>query len=539
MRSQYRLMLAVFFLAGFATVKAENEVTKWNELTLQIIKEAVVSPPKTSRDLAIVHTSIYDSVNSIEQTYTPIYAPWQPDAESLNKDVAIAAAAHRALSLLYPAFQTTLDTALTETINAQTSQDYITESLALGENVADIIIAWRNTDGWDSESDYTYDDTTLGKWRPTPPNYAPPLEPQWGDVEPFAIDDANNFMPPAPPALTSPEYAVALNEVKDLGAIDSTTRTADQDEIAEFWNDFPGNTAAPAGKWNSITQEVITQFNLSLIETARLFALLNLSLADAGTVSWKAKYEYDLWRPIDAIRLADTEGNPYTTADLDWEPNWPTPPFPEYVSGHSTFSSSGAKMLELILGTNQISFTISAGFDVLPGVTRSYTSLWQAAEEAGMSRIYGGIHFQFGNIEGLNCGENISIDVHDNWCLDKPCDLNRDASIDYSDIIHMGTEWLAINDRNDKVFSDINYDGQVDYIDFILLSKKLQWQVNTTDLKENTIVSQKEISKLSDDLLTNEPAIIGDINSDNIVNIADYSIFAQNWLSDSSAALIV
>ncbi len=220
--------------------------------------------------------------------------------------------------------------------------------------------------------------------------------------------------------MTSAEYARAFNEVKVLGVKDSKARTADQTQIAEFWNDFPGPTAAPAGKWNLIAQTLGEQQGNTLAENARMFALLNVTLADAGIVCWDTKYEYELWRPEDAIRNADLDGNPGTLADPDWTPQWPSPAFPEYTSGHSTFSAASAEVLSLFFGTDDIAFDAAAGFDVLPGVLRHYDSITQAALEAGRSRIYGGIHFEFANIAGMQSGQAVADYVFDNYAQPVP-----------------------------------------------------------------------------------------------------------------------
>lgn len=358
--------------------RAVDEVVYWNQLALDIVKDSATHPPKAGRDLAIVHA---------------------------------AAAAYRALAGLYPTYEAYLSDALNARlagIAAGTARD---NGVALGQSVADSMLALRAGDGWDNGYTYT-GSTDTGKWRPTPPGYQPGLAPHWKDVDPFVISSTADFLPGPPPALNSAEYAAAFNEVKSLGALNSLTRTADQDQIAEFWNDYPGTTATPAGKWNLIAQVLADQQGNSLAENARMFALLNVALADAGIVCWEAKYTYELWRPEDAIRLADTDGNPGTQADPAWTPNWPSPAFPEYTSGHSTFSGAAAEMLKLLLGMDDIALEIGAGFDVLPGVTRSYDSLSEAAMEAGRSRIYGGIHFEFANVAGMASGRALAASVY-------------------------------------------------------------------------------------------------------------------------------
>jgi membrane-associated phospholipid phosphatase len=189
-------------------------------------------------------------------------------------------------------------------------------------------------------------------------------------------------------------------------------RTPDQTEIAQFWADTAG-TYTPPGHWNAIAEEVAAQSNTSLVDEARLFALLNIALADAGIASWDAKYVYDLWRPVTAIRQADLDDNPQTTTDSTWDSLIGTPPFPEYVSGHCTFSGAAEAILANFFGDNVGFATTSSG---LPRVSRSYDSFAAAADEAGISRIYGGgIHFLSANVDGLATGRALGNYVFDNF----------------------------------------------------------------------------------------------------------------------------
>ena len=224
----------------------------------------------------------------------------------------------------------------------------------------------------------------------------------------------SQFRPPGPPALNSARYAVDLNQVQQLGATNSTVRTPEQTQIARFWSDF-SYTATPPGHWNGIASVIAESRGLSLLETARLFALLNITMADAGILCWDAKYTYDFWRPVTAIRAADTDGNPDTTPDPGWNSLLPAPPFPEYTSGHSTFSKAAAVILARFFGTDAIAFSISS--DALPTVTRSYSSLSAAADECGISRIYGGIHFYFSNRDAKTAGSALAEYVLGNFLL--------------------------------------------------------------------------------------------------------------------------
>jgi hypothetical protein len=226
------------------------------------------------------------------------------------------------------------------------------------------------------------------------------------------MEFGDDFRVGAPPALDSDEYTLAYLEVKELGAADSELRTDDQTEIAYFWEDGP-RSVTPPGRWQLIAQELAERFDNSLVENARMFALLSIVQADAAICAWDAKYAYDHWRPVTAIRLGDLDGNDDTQVDVDWEPLIPTPPFPAYTSGHSTFSGGSAELLELFFDDTSIAIDVRTPNppiwpNEIAGAVRSYTSLREAAEEAGQSRIYGGIHWQHDNIGGLEGGRALA-----------------------------------------------------------------------------------------------------------------------------------
>jgi hypothetical protein len=219
--------------------------------------------------------------------------------------------------------------------------------------------------------------------------------PGWGNVPCLAVADPTKFRPPGPPALDSAAYTKSLRTVRDIGSATSAVRTKEQTEIARFWEDGAG-TVTPPGHWNRIAQTVATEKKLALAEAARLFALLNVAMSDAAIICWDCKYRFDFWRPVTALRETDP----------DWTPLLPTPPFPAYTSGHSSFSGAAATALASFFGTDRVRFSSTS--DGLPGVTRSFESFSSAAEEAGMSRIYGGIHWDFDNTDGLACGREVA-----------------------------------------------------------------------------------------------------------------------------------
>ena len=319
---------------------AVDPVLDWNETLLDAVRTDKTAPPVAARGMAMVHTAAYDAVNAIQHDGHRGYLYNLPAPRITSVDAAVAQAAHDVLAALFPAQVATFDAKLAQTL--ATVPDGIRERLGtiLGKTTAKLVLNARKNDGSGATAAYTIG-TGVGQWQPTPPAFRQdPLLPQWPDVKPFALRAGDQFRPGAAPALTSAEYTAAFNEVKSLGSATSTTRTADQTQVARFWADGAG-TATPPGHWNEVAQDVAREQGNSVAENARLFALLDIAEADAGIACWDAKYEYNLWRPVTAIRAADSDGNPATEADATWTPLLATPPFPTYTSGHSTFSSAG------------------------------------------------------------------------------------------------------------------------------------------------------------------------------------------------------
>jgi hypothetical protein len=382
-------------------------VTDWNEAALNAIRAQNTSPPAASRNLAILHLAIYDAVNGIARTHEPYlaHAVGAPPA-SASRDAAASTAAYQVMSALYPTLQTNHDALYQTTLGTIPDRPQKTQGVRWGEKAAAAILAARSHDGSTNTAPFP-GSMEPGKWRPTISFggiVRPALLPLWSAVTPFVMQSGTQLRPPAPPPLSSHEYAENLNQVKAYGSATSTVRTEEQTQIALFWSYGP-TTATPPGHWNEIATSVSLARDLSLEENARLYALLNVAMADAGIACWDCKYSYNLWRPITAIALADTDDNPETAPDPAWVPLLATPPFPEYTSGHSTFSGAAAATMALFFGTDDIAFTV--GSDDLPGVQRSYQSFSAAAEESGMSRILGGIHYMVSNRHGLNSGAAI------------------------------------------------------------------------------------------------------------------------------------
>ena len=392
--------LALPLVLAFASLATRADVVRdWNSVALQAIRTDRTSPPKASRALAILHASIYDSVNGIRRTHAPYHVTGKVPA-SASVEAAAAAAAHKVLVSLYPAQRTNFDAAYASSLNGIRELPQKRMGIAWGTLVANKTLASRANDGSTNVVAPPVA-SAVGDWVATPPALAAYLLPQWGQVTPFAMASSSQFRPSGPPALNSAKWALDYNEVKALGAATNSTRTPDQREIALFWADGAG-TETPPGHWNHIAQDIAADQHNTLEQNARLFALLNLAMADAGICAWDAKYTYHNWRPVTAIRAGDTDGNPDTAPDATWSSFIGTPPFPDYCSGHSTFSAAAATVLGLLFGTDNIAFT--TGSDFMPGVHRSFNSFSAAAQEAANSRVYGGIHFRFASEDGLAGG---------------------------------------------------------------------------------------------------------------------------------------
>ncbi|MEG4918446.1 MULTISPECIES: chemotaxis protein CheB [unclassified Microcoleus] len=393
----------------FTNQLSGNPVIEWNGVLLNAVRTASTAPPLASRNMAMVHAAIYDAVNSIGKKYTPYLVEIDPPAGT-SAEAATAAAAYGVLVNLYPAQAATFNEAYASSLAKITDGKAKEDGIALGQQVADQIISLRSTDGITKVVQYT-PSTDPGRWVPTPPALATALGPQWAQVTPFAMTSGSQFRPPGPPALDSAKYAEELNYVKEIGKSDSLTRTPDQTAIAKFWANGAG-TFTPPGHWNQIAEETATLTATSLEDSARLFALLNIALADAAISCWDAKYQYNLWRPVTAIRQAETDNNTDTTADPLWTPLLTTPPFPEYTSGHSTFSGAADPVMSSVFGSD---YGFADRGDRSVNTLRTYQNFSEAADESGMSRIYGGIHFMSANVDGLSTGRKLGNYVLQNF----------------------------------------------------------------------------------------------------------------------------
>jgi hypothetical protein len=403
-----------------------------------------LGPGRSSRAMAIVHIAIFDVMNAIEggyRSYTGVRAGHGPISEA----AAVAQAAHDTLVALFPSQTASFDTLLAEDLAGIANSAQKRNGIRLGQQVADAIIAMRVNDGSEHPEprigiDYFPSDQP-GHWRQDPISLIPlALGAHWGECIPFVVNSPAQFRAPPPPDMTSSAYTAAYNEVKNLGGdgvITPTQRTSEQTFVGIFWAyDGTPSLCAPPRLYNQITVNIADQRRVRGIRFARLVALVNVAMADAGMTIWESKYYYDLWRPILGIRESDPgsgptglgDGNPDTVGDTTFSPlgapasnltgpNF-TPPFPAYPSGHAGFGGALFQIMRRFYGTDNISFTfVSDEFNgqtrdnngnLRPYQPRSFANLSQAEEENGQSRIYLGIHWSFDKTEGIAQGRSVA-----------------------------------------------------------------------------------------------------------------------------------
>jgi len=382
---------AAFCLPGVAqaTITVTSDpILFWNERVTTLMAGG---PPAQSRAYAMMNIAMFDAANSVlggpHAFYTSGVAGFGGDIRA-----AVSQAAYNVLVAVDAANAGAYLTALNDSLSLVADPVQRNLGIATGGAFSGAVLGLRATDG--ANMPVAYVPTGLpGNWKPTTPGSA--AAPHWGDVTPFVLASGDQFRPGPPPDLASAEYAAALNEVKEIGSAGSLTRTADQTAAALFWD------AANASPWMRIGLAVAEDEGFSTIETARAFSLLSTGLADGLISGFEAKYEYQLWRPLTAIREADTDGNAATDADPGWNSLFNAPLHPSYSSTHSILSGVGETILSGIFGDDE-GFTLT-----IAGDTRSFTSLADAAQDGANSRLWGGIHFRFDNEAGLAQGRQI------------------------------------------------------------------------------------------------------------------------------------
>jgi hypothetical protein len=404
--------LFVYSASSYADSAAgsTDAVVQWNQTLLKIVRTpgmqaATVHP---TRSFAIMHAAIYDAVNAIDAAHKPYLVHIEHVSPQASQEAAVAVAAHDTLLALYPMSQSTLDQQRDLSLAVIPDGVDKTTGVDVGKAVAQAILALRSDDGSAAKLIAFVPGNAPGDYQLTPPNFPTPAFTHWSKVTPFALERANQFRLGPPPALTSAQYTAAFNEVKSLGMLNSTTATADQKLIGQFWG------GAIQNYWNEITQTAVQAHRLTTAQSARVFALLNITLADEVIAFYDTKYTYDFWRPVTAIRAADTDGNPDTLVDPNWLPQaTKTAADPSYPGAHATISAGAEFVLNAVFGHKPFGLIVTS--EVLPGTTRSFDSFADAENEASASRIFAGQHFRTDENAGERLGRSVADFVVDNF----------------------------------------------------------------------------------------------------------------------------
>ena len=405
--------LLVALSAGTATAAAAAPpasdgnpavIADWNAIAVSTLSaDTTKQPVEDILYTAFVQAAVYNAVVGVEGRYAPYrfhaHAPRGTSAQA-----AAVAAARTILVTYVPSAQAALDADYAASLAQIPDGTAKTRGIAFGIRAADSLIGLRAGDGRNAPILFTQPPAP-GVWRPTPPAFLPMSAPWLGFVTPLLVHSATQFAPPAPPAITSARYTRDFNETKALGSLTSTERTAAQTSTATF---FSGSALV---QYNAALRDQLTVRHLDIVDAARMFAAIDMSVADAEITVWRAKYVYGFWRPITAINLADTDGNPDTAPDPSWVPLFNTPNYPEYPSGYNAFNSTVVHGLENLFQTRHLQLTLIS--TTAPGVVRHYDSGRALLQDVVNARVWNGFHFRSADIASRDLGRQLA-----GWTLD-------------------------------------------------------------------------------------------------------------------------
>ena len=394
-------IIAAAIVTAPATAEANDPVLEWNDIARTFIVVPALSPVQQTRAMAIVQVAMHDAVNGITGEYG-LYQPGPPAPAGASPEAAAIGAAFRVLRSLFG------DVLL---LNARYAASLVFHGitlddpgLAFGDAVGAGILQLRRDDGAGSAAYVFIPESAgeVGTWTPLDAlSASQSLLPGWGSVTPFVLRNAAQFRPDPPPALSSETYARDYNEVKEIGAAQSSVRTDSQTQIALFWR------ASPTALWNPILRTAIESKPMNLSETARAMALFYLAASDASVACWEAKYVYNFWRPQAAIRRGDEDGNDATIGDPTWTPRIGTPPHPDYVSGHAANSGAMAFVLAQLFGESP-GYMIEGSSSQNPGFLRRWLTFSEGVKEVIDARVYSGIHFRTADEVGARLGRQVA-----------------------------------------------------------------------------------------------------------------------------------
>ena len=379
-------------------------ISAWNEIAVNTLAgDMTKQPVEDILYMGFVQAAVYNAVVGVEGRYAPYrfhaHAPRGASAQA-----AAVAAAHEVLVTYVPSAQAALDADYASSLAQIPDGTAKTQGTAFGTRAADSLIRLRAHDGRNAPILFTQPPAP-GVWRPTPPANLPMSAPWLGFVTPLLVDSATQFAPPGPPALTSARYTRDFNEIKALGSLTSTQRTAEQTSTATF---FSGSALV---QYNTALQDQVSVRHLDIAGAARMFAAVDMSVADAEITVWHAKYVYGFWRPITAINLADTDGNPNTAPDPSWVPLFNTPNYPEYPSGYNAFNSTVVHGLENLFQAGHLRLTLIS--TTAPGVVRHYDSGRALLQDVVDARVWNGFHFRTADTASRDLGRQLAA-----WTLD-------------------------------------------------------------------------------------------------------------------------
>ncbi len=388
------LCLGALITLGVTPGARADAVSHWNATAEAIAIEKRMLPPPNARSMAILHIAMFEAVNAVVRRYSPyrLNLAAEPGA---SKEAAAAAAAHTVLLALHPDQEKNLDTHLLIALQPIPEGEAKASGLALGKKAAAEILAWRASDGANAPESYR-PHAAAGTYVPT----AIPVSSTYGRVTPWTMTSNSQFRPGPPPSLTSAVWTNDVNEIRAFGGRANSRRSAEQTDIGRFW--FVTGPQA----WNPIVRQLAASKKLDIVDSARLFALVAIAADDAFIAVFEAKYHYNFWRPITAIRNADLSNNPATPRDPAWLPLGDTPMHPEYPCAHCITSMAATAVLQSVFGNDIPEVTMTS--PTAPGVTRRWTRLQDYADEVAMARIYAGFHYRFSNAAALEMGRKIA-----------------------------------------------------------------------------------------------------------------------------------
>jgi len=398
-------LFACSLIAGLAVVSPARAdlVTDWNARAFAVMAvERITAGAPAARTAAILHIAMFDAANASERRYLP-YRSAFPDAGAISPEAAAHAAARRVLVELFPKQKAAVDGHFDAAIARIPEGPARTAGIAIGEKAGLAIIEERKSDGFFGADAYR-PVTSPGVYVPT----ASMIMSHAQFAKPFALRGVTQFRPGPPPDLKSAQWARDYNETKELGATTSTKRTAWQTETARFW------VISGAVAWNEAARGMSASRALSLMESLRAYALMNIAISDSLLAIFEAKYHYQFWRPVTAIRNGDQDGNDATERDAGWTPLIATPLHPEYPCAHCVIDGAAGAVLKSFFGSGPVpEFTLT--YDAMPGVTRKYTSIQQLKDEVAMARIWGGVHYRTSNEVGVSIGEKVGAYALENF----------------------------------------------------------------------------------------------------------------------------